>query len=113
MIPRILVPPDARPTNLRATPGRPTALDERTLVPNTVTTGPLEEKTQIPAGLPLDSIAERVLVPRDAKILPYHAPALDDPTAQPSPLDERIAIPVDAKPPENIFEVFTRPEDLV
>ena len=63
MIPRILVPPDARPTTLIATKGRPTALDERTLIPGTITTGPLEEKTQIPAGLPLDSIA-RVLLCR-------------------------------------------------
>src|SRR5262249_30234435 len=113
MIPRILVPPDARPTTLITTPGRPTALDERTLVPGTVTTGPLEEKTQIPAGLPLESIAMRVLVPRDAKILPYAAPALDDPTAKPSPLDERIAIPVEAKPPESIFAAFKVPENLV
>lgn len=113
MISRILVPPDARPINLIAKPGRPTALDERTLIPGTITTGPLEEKTQIPAGLPLESIAERVLVPRDAKILPYHAPDPEDPTAQPSPLDERIAVPVGAKPPEIILDTFTRPEDLV
>ncbi len=113
MIPRILVPPDARPTTLIATPGRPTALDERTLIPGTITTGPLEEKTQIPAGLPLDSISARVIVPRDAKILPYEAPALDDPTAKPSPLDERIAVPLNAKPPEEIIATFTRPEDLV
>jgi len=113
MIPRILVPPDARPAQLTTTLGRPTALDERTLVPGTVTTGPLEEKTQIPAGLPLDSIAERVLVPRDAKIIPYTAPALDDPTAKPSRLDERVAIPVEAKPPEDILVKFKVPEDLV
>jgi len=42
MIPRTLVPPDARPTNLLVTKGRPTALDERTLIPGTITTGPLE-----------------------------------------------------------------------
>jgi outer membrane biosynthesis protein TonB len=112
MIPRTLVPPDARPTTLIAKPGRPTALDERTLIPGTITTGPLEEKTQIPAGLPLDSISARVIVPRDAKILPYVAPAADDPTAKPSPLDERIAVPVDAKP-EEILATFTRPKDLV
>ena len=113
MIPRILVPPDARPSALIVTAGRPTALDERTLIPGTMTTGPLESKTQIPAGLPLDSISARVIVPRDAKILPYDAPALDDPTARPSHLDERIAVPVDAKPPKEILSTFTRPEDLV
>ena len=113
MIPRILVPPDARPTTLIATPGRPTALDERTLIPGYMTTGPLEEKSQIPPGLPLDSITARVVVPRDAKILPYNAPALDDPTAKPSTLDERIAVPVGARPPEDILAAFTRPENLV
>src|SRR5689334_15911733 len=113
MIPRILVPPDARPTELIATPGRPTALDERTLVPGYIGAGPLEEKTQIPAGLPLDSITARVVVPRDAKILPYEAPALDDPTAKPSELDARIAIPVEARPPENILQAFKVPENLV
>ena len=113
MIPRILVPPDARPTTLLVTPGRPTALDERTLIPGTITTGPLEEKTQIPAGLPLDSISARVVVPRDAKILAYIAPPIGDITAQPSTLDERIAIPADAKPPEDLLDAFTRPEDLV
>src|SRR5260221_849035 len=113
MIPRILVPPDARPTTLLVTPGRPTALDERTLIPGTITTGPLEERTQIRAGLPLDSISARVVVPRAAKILAYIAPPIGDVTAQPSTLDERIAIPADAKPPENLLDAFTRPEDLV
>ena len=113
MIPRILVPPDARPTTLIATKGRPTALDERTLIPGTITTGPLEEKTQIPAGLPLDSISARVVVPRDAKILPYVAPEIGDVTAQPSVLDERIAVPIGAKPPESYVDAFTRPDALV
>ena len=113
MIPRILVPPDARPTTLIATKGRPTALDERTLIPGTITTGPLEEKTQIPAGLPLDSISARVVVPRDAKILPYVAPEIGDVTAQPSVLDERVAVPLGAKPPESFVDAFTRPDDLV
>lgn len=106
------MPPDARPTTLIATPGRPTALDERTLIPGYITTGPLEEKTQIPAGLPLESISARVVVPRDAKILPYHAPD-SEVIVQPSALDERTAIPVGAAPPENIVDAFTRPTDLV
>ena len=114
MIPRTLVPPDARPTKLIVTPGRPTALDERTLVPGYVGAGPLEEKTQIPAGLPLDSITTRIIVPRDAKIEPYHAPAADAPPVKPSELDGRVVIPAGAAPPsENLHEVFTRPEDLV
>jgi outer membrane biosynthesis protein TonB len=113
MIPRTLVPPDARPTNLVVTKGRPTALDERTLIPGTITTGPLEEKSQIPAGLPLDSISARVVVPRDAKILPYIAPEIGDVTAQPSAMDQRIAVPLGAMPPENFADAFTRPENLV
>jgi len=114
MIPRTLVPPDARPAKLIATPGRPSALDERTLIPGYMSTGPLEEETKIPAGLPLDSITERVVVPRDAKIFPYTAPPVGDVTAQPSTLDDRVVIPAGtAAPPENSFEFFTRPEDLV
>jgi TonB family protein len=111
MIPRILVPPDARPTTLIATPGRPTALDERTLIPGYITTGPLEEKTQIPANLPLDSITARMIIPRDAKIEPL--PGRETPVIA-SHLDARIAIPVNvAPPPENIADAFTRPVDLV
>ncbi|HJZ64882.1 MAG TPA: TonB C-terminal domain-containing protein [Candidatus Acidoferrum sp.] len=114
MIPRTLVPPDARPTKLIATPGRPTALDDRTLIPGYIGPGPLEEKTQIPAGLPLDSITARVVVPRDAKIEPYHAPSSEVPPVSKSTLDERLVIPADAPPlPENLIEIFTRPEDLV
>jgi len=113
MIPRTLVPPDARPTTLIATPGRPTALDDRTLIPGYITTGPLEEKTQIPANLPLDSITARVVVPRDAKIEPLPGREVTSPVIA-SPLDERIAIPVNvAPPPENIADAFARPVDLV
>jgi TonB family protein len=113
MIPRILVPPDARPTTLIATPGRPTALDERTLIPGYMTTGPLEEKTQIPAGLPLESITARVVVPRDAKLLPIPSRDPGAVPSQPSALDERVAVPIGAVPPENILDAFTRPADLV
>lgn len=114
MIPRTLVPPDARPTKLIATPGRPTALDDRTLIPGYIGAGPLEEKTQIPAGLPLDSITARVVVPRDAKIEPYHAAPADAPPLPRTELDDRVAIPGSAAPlPENLIEAFTRPEDLV
>ncbi len=114
MIPRILVPPDARPTKLIATPGRPSALDERTLVPGYIGTGPLEEKTQIPAGLPLETISERVLVPRDAKITPLEIPGGNGIPVQASALDDRVVIPAGtAAPPENLFEPFARPEDLV
>src|SRR5215475_5781713 len=113
MIDRILVPPDARPTTLIATPGRPTALDDRTLIPGTITTGPLEEKTQIPSNLPLESITARVVVPRDAKIEPLPGRENSAPAIR-SELDERIAIPINvAPPPENIADAFTRPTDLV
>lgn len=112
MIPRTLVPPDARPTKLIATPGRPTALDDRTLIPGTMTTGPLEEKSQIPTNLPLESITARVIVPRDAKIEPLPGREGLAPSV-PSELDERVAIPLGAAPPENILESFTRPRDLV
>jgi len=113
MIPRTLVPPDARPTTLIATPGRTTALDERTLIQGYMMAGPLEEKTQIPAGLPLESISARVVVPRDAKILPIPKREPSDAPSPTSTLDERIAVPIGAVPPENILDAFTRPTDLV
>src|SRR5262249_3343091 len=93
---------------------RPTALDDRKLIPGYIGAGPLEEKTQIPAGLPLDSITARIIVPRDAKIEPYHAPAPNAPPTQHNELNNRIIIPINAAPlPKNLIKIFTRPEDLV
>lgn len=112
MIPRTLVPPDARPATLIATPGRPTALDERMLIHGYMMTGPLEEKTQIPPGLPLESISARIVVPRDAKITPYHPADSSAPPVPKSELDERIAVPLSVS--TEVFSTqFERPVGLV
>jgi len=66
MIPRSLVPFDARPSTLEPTSRRrPSTLDDRTLVPSGLPFAPLETKSNIPANLPLESIAARFVVPRD------------------------------------------------
>lgn len=101
MIPRILVPVDARlPADAGTTSRRrPTNLDERTLVPSMLPIVPLNGQSSIPANLPLESIAARVVVPRD---LSPQAFAVAEETAAPpqaTELDERITVPVGAAPP--------------
>jgi outer membrane biosynthesis protein TonB len=116
MIPRTLVPPDARPTSLQVTAGRPTALDERTLISGTLPIVALEEKSKIPANLPLDSIAARVVVPRDVNQEANQASQTAQATGAPSrptALDERTAIPVDAMPPEQVSAPILLPTELV
>src|SRR5215467_14522458 len=100
MIPRSLVPFDARPSTLEPTARRrPSALDDRTLVPAGLQVAPLETKSNIPTNLPLASIAERFVVPRDVK--PEEFVFEDKPglAPQPSGLDARITVPVGAVPP--------------
>ncbi|HEX8764261.1 MAG TPA: hypothetical protein VF740_03835, partial [Candidatus Acidoferrum sp.] len=67
MISRFLVPLGARPPAPEAVTQRrrPTTLDERTLVPAMLPIVPLNGQSTIPADLPLESIAARVVVPRN------------------------------------------------
>jgi len=68
MISRFLVPKDARPpsgADAATQRRRPTTMDERTLVPAMLPIVPLDGKSTIPTNLPLESIAARVIVPRD------------------------------------------------
>src|SRR5262249_7855229 len=106
----LLVPVGARPP---ADPGatsrrRPTNLDERTLVPAMLPVIPLNGHSTIPTNLPLESIAARVVVPRD--ILPEAYSVQPDSALppQPSEPDERIAVPVGAVPPP-VIEPMTVP----
>src|SRR5579883_945337 len=111
MIPRTLVPVGARPP---ADPGatsrrRPTNLDERKLVPAMLPVIPLNGHSSIPANLPLESIAARVVVPRDVKPEAY-APGNETALPpQPSELDERIAVPAGAAPPAVIEPISVPP----
>jgi TonB family protein len=114
MIPRSLVPFDARPSTLEPTARRrPSALDDRTLVPSGLPLTPLETKTSIPANLPLDSIATRVVVPRDVSAEAYRQVEKPGLPPQPSELDERITVPLGAAPPEIIPPPAAVPAELV
>ena len=94
---------------------RPTALDERTLVPATLPIVPLDGKSTIPSSLPLESIAARVVVPRDAKPSEYVREEREELPLQPTDLDQRVIVPQGAAPPEIIepIEIQKIPTDLV
>ena len=117
MIPRLLVPMGAKPpaADAASTRRRPTALDDRTLVPSTLPIVPLDGKSTIPSSLPLESIAARVVVPRDAKPSEYVREEKDELPLQPTDLDERVIVPQGAAPPEVIepIQIQNIPTDLV
>src|SRR5262245_28632275 len=114
MIPRSLVPFDARPSELEPTQRRrPSALDDRTLVPAGLAPTPLETKSNIPTNLPLESIATRFVVPRDVKPEAYAVHEVSTLPPQPSDLDERITVPAGAAPPEIIPPPSRVSEELV
>jgi outer membrane biosynthesis protein TonB len=104
MIPRLLVPMNARPpaAGTPTTRRRPSTLDERTLVPATLPIIPLDGRTNIPSSLPLESIAARTVVPRGIKREDF---AIEEPShlpLQPTDMDERVTVPQGAAPPEII-----------
>jgi TonB-like protein len=116
MISRILVPIDARPSAGIDTPTqrrRPTTMDERTLVPGMLPIVPLDGNSTIPTNLPLESIAARVVVPRDVNREAYSVKEDLSTPVQPTDMDERIVLPVGAAPPEMSEHPLHVPEDLV
>lgn len=98
MIPRTLVPWNARPAESSSEAPRKTAtaLDGRTLIPAYFTPGPLETRTSIPASFPLESVAARLVIPRDLPIKPLEAPGARRSSFRDA--DARIAVPADAAP---------------
>jgi TonB family protein len=115
MIPRFLVPHDARPPAADAATKRrrPSTLDERTLVPAMLPIVYLDGHSNIPASLPLESISARVVVPRD---LNREAFAVEEKSwlpPQPTELDARIAVPQGASPPATIEASESIPLDLI
>lgn len=115
MIPRLLVPVGAR---LPDDPGassrrRPTNLDERTLVPAMLPIVPLNGQSTIPTNLPLESIAARVVVPRDVNRAAYQITEETTLPPQPTELDERITVPVGAAPPLVIEPLAGPAPDIV
>jgi outer membrane biosynthesis protein TonB len=115
MIPRTLVPVGARPpaADATSTRRRPSALDERTLVPATLPIVALDGRSTIPANLPLDSIAARVVVPRDLNVAEVQSPEKSTLPPQPTDLDERITVPQGAAPPTVLPPLPQISEDLV
>ena len=116
MISRFLVPAGARPPAPDAVTQRrrPTTMDERTLVPAMLPIVPLNGQSTIPSDLPLESIAARVVVPRNVSREAYGVQEDLSTPLQPTDLDQRITVPVGAAPPE-IIEPLTLPPpaDLV
>jgi TonB family protein len=103
MIPRFLVPYGSRPpADATTARRRPTALDERTLVPTALPLTPLQTKSNIPANLPLETIAARTVVPRDLNQEAFASAAESNLPPQPTELDERVTIPFGAAPPQFI-----------
>jgi len=117
MIPRTLVPhgaqlpaADAPATQRR----RPTTLDERTLVPAMLPIVQLDGTSAIPKSLPLESIAARVVVPRDVSQEAYRVTEDTSTPVQPTDMDSRTVIPVGLAAPATIEAPAMRPPtDLV
>jgi len=104
MIPRTLVPEGARLPDgeIASTRRRPSNLDERTLVPSTMEIGPIDAKSTIPLGLPLEAIAARTVVPRDINYQTIPTEETNGLPPQPTELDERISIPQGVRPPDEV-----------
>jgi outer membrane biosynthesis protein TonB len=104
MIPRTLVPRDARPLSEQSGTARArrlgTELDARTLLAAVPAAGPLEERSQIPAHLPLEVFARRQLVPRDMPVVPLEIEATAPEDIAASRLDDRIVVPPGSRAPE-------------
>jgi hypothetical protein len=75
-------------------------LDERTLVPAMLPIVQLDGASNIPTNLPLESIAARVVVPRDIKREAYSVVEDHSVPVQPTEMDSRIAIPQGSAPLE-------------
>ncbi len=115
MIDRILVPNGARlpDGDVPSTRRRPSSLDERTLVPNTLPIVELDGHSTIPSNLPLESIATRVVVPRDVNVEMVQRRDESTLPPQPTDMDERITVPQGAKPPDEIPQMSPVSEELV
>ena len=116
MISRFLIPLDARPpaaADAATQRRRPTTMDERTLVPAMLPIVVLDGHSTIPTNLPLETIATRVVVPRDVNRAAYNVTEDQSTPLQPTDMDERIAVPVGASPPETIESQLNLHTDLV
>ena len=104
MIPRLLVPMNARPpaADTPTTRRRPSTLDQRTLVPAMLPIVELDGRSTIPSSLPLESIAARTVVPRGLKREDFAVEESSHLPLQPTEMDARVTVPQGAAPPEII-----------
>ena len=120
MIPRLLVPEKLSPVSATSTDGRKrvwTVLDDRLVIPSQLPIKPLQSESSIPAHLPLDVLGERTLIPRDAVRGTLDLPRPGE-HLLPTDADERMAVPVDARPASLVTETavpveLLEREDLV
>jgi outer membrane biosynthesis protein TonB len=106
MIPRLLVPEKLSPLSATPTDGRKrawTILDDRLVVPAQLPVKPLQVESNIPLHVPLGVLGERILIPREAVPGKLELPAPGD-HLLPTDADERMAVPVDARPAELVAE---------
>jgi TonB family protein len=75
-------------------------MDERTLVPAMLPVVTLNGHSSIPSNLPLESIAARVVVPRDIQREAYSVVEDVSIPLQVTEMDQRIAVPQGAEPPQ-------------
>src|ERR1700692_1219887 len=117
MIERTLVPRDARlpaKEELAASARRrPTTMDERTLVPAMLPIVTLNGHSNIPTNLPLQSIAARVVVPRDIQREAYSVVEDVSIPLQVTEMDQRIAVPQNSAPPQADVTLPVVDTDLV
>src|SRR6202045_2002773 len=117
MIERTLVPREARlpaKEELAASARRrPTTMDERTLVPAMLPIVSLNGHSNIPTNLPLQSIAARVVVPRDIHREAYSVVEDVSIPLQVTEMDQRIAVPQNSAPPEPTTSLPVVDTDLV
>ena len=114
MIPRLLVPEKLSPVSAEPTDGRRrawTILDDRQLIQADIPVKPLETESKIPLHMPLAVLGERVLIPREAEPGTLELPAPGE-HVLPTDADERMAVPVDARPKELIAETVV-PIDIL
>ncbi len=88
-------------------------MDERTLVPAMLPIVSLNGHSNIPTNLPLQSIAARVVVPRDIHREAYSVVEDVSIPLQVTEMDQRIAVPQNSAPPETTASLPVVDTDLV
>jgi hypothetical protein len=83
------------------------------LVPSSLPIVRLDGQSAIPTNLPLESIATRVVVPRDVNVEAVQRPEESLLPLQPTDMDERVTVPQGALPPEEFTPLPPVSEELV